>query len=409
MLFQKTLSGLGLLAGLASAAPSLRRRQAPGALNVVYWGQNGGGTIENNDLSAYCTATSDIDVIVLSSLWQWGNGATAMGGSFGQSCVVSSSGEPQNCDALTSAITTCKNVGVKIILSIGGAAAYSSFTTADAASAAGQYVWNAYGGGSGVTRPFGNNIVDGFDLDLEVNAGYNQNFVNFFNTLRSNFASDPNHEYVITGAPQCPIPEPNMGVIIQGVQFDYLWIQFYNNNNYTVPCSLGINGGAPFNYNNWTSFVATTPSKNAKLFVGVPAAPDGANGGPSGAVYYATPSQLAQIVSEVKGDSNFGGIMMWSAGFSDSNVNNGCNYAQEAKTILLTGSPCSSGPVSVSIPPVTTPTSTSSSPGSSQTPPSGSGTVPQWGQCGGNGYTGPTQCVSPYKCVATSEWWSQCE
>lgn len=62
--------------------------------------------------------------------------------------------------------------------------------------------------------------------------------------------------------------EPNMGIIIQGVQFDYLWIQFYNNNNYTVPCSLGINGGAPFNYNNWTSFVETTPSKNAKLFVG---------------------------------------------------------------------------------------------------------------------------------------------
>lgn len=85
MLFQKSLSALGLLAGLASAAPSPRRRQAPGALNVVYWGQNGGGTIENNDLSAYCTATSDIDVIVLSSLWQWGNGATAMGGSFGQS------------------------------------------------------------------------------------------------------------------------------------------------------------------------------------------------------------------------------------------------------------------------------------------------------------------------------------
>lgn len=59
-----------------------------------------------------------------------------------------------------------------------------------------------------------------------------------------------------------------MGIIIQGVIFDYLWIQFYNNNNYTVPCSLGINGGAPFNYNNWTSFVETTPSKNAKLFVG---------------------------------------------------------------------------------------------------------------------------------------------
>lgn len=68
MLFQKTLSCLGLLASLASAAPSLRRRATSGGpLNVVYWGQNGGGTIENNDLSAYCTATSDIDVLVLSS------------------------------------------------------------------------------------------------------------------------------------------------------------------------------------------------------------------------------------------------------------------------------------------------------------------------------------------------------
>lgn len=98
MLFQKTLSCLGLLTSLASAAPSLRRRQSPGALNVVYWGQNGGGTIENNDLSAYCTATSDIDVLVLSSLWQWSNGATAMGGSFGQSvCPLSSPGSRSTC------------------------------------------------------------------------------------------------------------------------------------------------------------------------------------------------------------------------------------------------------------------------------------------------------------------------
>lgn len=49
--------------------------------------------------------------------------------------------------------------------------------------------------------------MDGFDLDLEDDPnGDNQNFINFFNTLRSNFASDPNHKYVITGAPQCPLP-----------------------------------------------------------------------------------------------------------------------------------------------------------------------------------------------------------
>lgn len=159
-----------------------------------------------------------------------------------------------------------------MILSLGGASAFSSFASADAASQAGQYLWNAYGGGSGVTRPLGNNIMDGFDLDIESNPGGNNIFyASLVNTLRSNFASDPAHKYVITGAPQCPIPEPNMGDIISNSQFDYLWIQFYNNNDYAPdPCSLGLPGDAPFNYNNWTSYIANTPSKNAKLFVGVP-------------------------------------------------------------------------------------------------------------------------------------------
>lgn len=62
-------------------------------------------------------------------------------------------------------------------------------------------------------------------------------------------------------------------------------------------------------------------------------------------------------------------------------------------------------------PPTTTPgattgptpvrTTTSSSSG-------GTGTVPQWGQCGGNGWTGGKVCVSPFKCTATNEWYSQC-
>ncbi|KAF9562610.1 endoglucanase II [Agrocybe pediades] len=38
----------------------------------------------------------------------------------------------------------------------------------------------------------------------------------------------------------------------------------------------------------------------------------------------------------------------------------------------------------------------------------GSGTVPQYGQCGGSGYNGPMACVSPYTCVKSNEWYSQC-
>ncbi|KAI0112562.1 family 74 glycoside hydrolase [Nemania sp. FL0031] len=36
------------------------------------------------------------------------------------------------------------------------------------------------------------------------------------------------------------------------------------------------------------------------------------------------------------------------------------------------------------------------------------GTVPQYGQCGGSGYSGPTVCVVPYTCQVQSQYYSQC-
>ncbi|KAI1825400.1 glycoside hydrolase family 18 protein [Xylaria intraflava] len=334
-------TSVALLAGLAAAAPRpIVPRQSTGE-TVIYWGQNGGGTIENNDLSTYCTADSGIDIIVLAFLYSWGNGNDTPSGTIGQSCFISNTGEGQNCDALSSAITTCQSNGIKIILSLGGAAGSYSLASDDEATTIGNYLWNAYGnsGSTDVQRPLGDAYVNGFDFDLESNNG-NEYYPTMISALRSNFGSNSSETYYITGAPQCPIPEPNMGVIIDNAKFDYLWPQFYNNNNYTVPCALPINGNAPFNYDDWVTYTAGTPSADAKLFIGVPAAPLAANGGPAGETYYATPAQLADIVSEYKSHDRFSGIMMWAAGFSDSNVINDCTYAQQAKSILTTGSPC---------------------------------------------------------------------
>jgi chitinase len=306
------LTTLCLLATTISAIPhTLSARQSRGQ-NVVYWGQNGGGTIENNDLSSYCTSTSGIDIIVLAFLYSFGNGNTIPSGTIGQSCYISTSGEGQNCAAVASSIATCQAAGIKIILSLGGASGSYTLTSQAEAQAIGQYLWNSYGnsGDTPVQRPFGNTFVNGFDFDIEVASG-SAYYPYLISTLRSLFASDPAHTYYITGAPQCPLPEPNMGSIIANAQFDYLWVQFYNNNDYAPdPCSLGFNGNAPFNYNSWVSFLDGTPSANAKIFIGVPAAPLASNGAPSGEVYYITPAQLATLVGEYESDSHFGGIMM---------------------------------------------------------------------------------------------------
>lgn len=340
----KIAAGLGLMAGIASAVPhrtfSARANSTSSSQTVVYWGQ---GSNENNDLSSYCTADSGVDVVVLAFLYQFGSGSNIPSGVIGQSCYISTTGEPQLCDDVASSITKCQAAGKKVILSLGGASASYSLTSQEEAEEIGQYLWESYGGSknTSVPHPFGNDTsVDGWDFDIETSTS-SPYFQYMIAKLRSNFASDSSKTYYITGAPQCPIPEPNMGVIIGNSTFDYLWVQFYNNNEYKPdPCSLGFNNGAPFNYNDWVKYLAGTPSKDAKIFVGVPASTLAANGNAGGAEYYITPQQLSSLVSDTKGNSTFGGVMMWDAGFSDSNVINGCTYAQQAHSILTKGSPC---------------------------------------------------------------------
>jgi chitinase len=330
-----TIASLGLLAGASLAAPRRLAARAGGGQNVVYWGQNGGGVVENNDLSTYCTQAAGIDIIVLAFLYQYGNGNKMPSGTIGQSCFISTSGEGQNCDALAAAIDTCKSNGVKVVLSLGGASGSYSLSSQDEAEAIGQNLWDAYGkpssGSNATARPLGSTFVNGWDFDIESNSG-NKYYQYMIARLRSNFAADPGSQYFITGAPQCPIPEPNMNEIITAAQFDYLWVQFYNNPGCSVDGTI--------NYDAWKQNVANTPSANAKIFIGVPASPLGATGTESGAKYYLEPDKLAALVGQHSGDAAFGGVMMWAAGFSDANVNNGCTYAQEAKHILTTGSAC---------------------------------------------------------------------
>ncbi|KAK7057838.1 acetyl xylan esterase [Favolaschia claudopus] len=68
-----------------------------------------------------------------------------------------------------------------------------------------------------------------------------------------------------------------------------------------------------------------------------------------------------------------------------------------------------SGSGTTTVPPTSSsstapPTSTSSS--STGTPTGG--VAQHWDQCGGQGWTGPTVCASPYKCTASNQWYSQC-
>ncbi|KAK0714079.1 glycoside hydrolase superfamily [Lasiosphaeria miniovina] len=57
--------------------------------------------------------------------------------------------------------------------------------------------------------------------------------------------------------------------------------------------------------------------------------------------------------------------------------------------------------------PVTSSSSSSSSKPTSSAPPT-TALAAHWGQCGGNGWTGPTVCESPWTCKFSNAWYSQC-
>jgi chitinase len=188
-----TILSSGLMATVSLAAPTLSRRVSSDTQNVVYWGQNGGNAVENNDLSTYCSSGSGIDIIVLAFLYEYGNGVSTPSGTIGQSCQISTSGEGQQCDELASAISTCQKNGVKVILSWGGAVGAYALSPQQEAETIGQNLWDAYGNTKGsVPRPFGSTFVNGWDFDIESNSG-NQCYQYIIAKLRSNFASVLHH------------------------------------------------------------------------------------------------------------------------------------------------------------------------------------------------------------------------
>ena len=256
-------------------------------------------------------------------------------------------------------------------------------------------VWDMFGpvpSGKTVDRPFGSAVVDGFDFDFE---NPTNNLPAFAQKLRSLMDAAGGKKFYLTAAPQCVFPDAADGAAINAVPFDFLMIQFYNNWCGTSNFQEGSTNQNAFNFDVWDNWAKTTsPNKNIKLLIGIPAAA-GAGGG------YTSGSKLKAAFDWSKRYSSFGGAMMWD--MSQLYSNNG--FLGEVVSDLQGGP-------TTTIPPgggTTSTTSTTSTATATNTPPPTGPLVPQWGQCGGDGYSGSTQCQPPFKCVYGGQWWSSCQ
>ena len=148
-----------------------------------------------------------------------------------------------SCPAIATAIPACQGkYGKTVLLSLGDGHADRTYqlTGAAAGVAFADMVWQMFGPrveanvARGVPRPFdlpGKNgavELDRFDFDIETAPTDNSDgYVAMIKRLRALFATTKSpRKYLITGSPQCVVPDANMGAIIARARFDALFVQY---------------------------------------------------------------------------------------------------------------------------------------------------------------------------------------
>lgn len=269
---------------------------------------------------------------------------------------------------------------------------------------------------SGVNRPFGSAVVDGFDFDFETPV--TSNLAYFAGELRSLMDANTSKTYYLSAAPQCVYPDAADKDMLNGgsdggpISFDFIQVQFYNNycgvNSYVAGATTQNN----YNFDTWDTWAKTVSANpDVKILMvsmfensqilnrtdmpcpqGIPA-----NSGAAGSGYI-TGSSLDAVIEYSETFSSFGGIMMWdmsqlyaNTGYlADVALDLGSGATSPVVTPpVVTVTVCPpSVPVTTSLPPNTATTLTTLTTSITTTTAPASPTavrVQQWGQCGGIG------------------------
>ncbi|RYP77207.1 hypothetical protein DL771_001256 [Monosporascus sp. 5C6A] len=331
---------------------------------VLYYGQGP----NQKRLSQYC-ADPSIDVIILSFVHLFPQQANGYPGiDFGNQCWAETYAGPgyggQNkptnnrllkCPNLQRDLYTCRQTSTKkILLSLGGGTtAYQLRGAVDGENFAKQ-LWYMFGPRQsswvkqGLPRPFdyaGSGAgfsVDGFDLDIEHpptdgSAGYRA----LATKLRSLYAAAPGTFY-LTASPQCVVPDASMADALRATTFDMVFVQFYNtaqcsarrwadaNPNYVPGRAFSTAG---FTYDAWTTFLAGTYSREARVYLALPGSAKAAS-----SWFELTVRQAANLANAYYCRSNFGGVAIWEATYASENLASGKNFYQNLKAALNTAS-----------------------------------------------------------------------
>ncbi|RCI02166.1 Chitinase 1 [Rhizopus stolonifer] len=306
---------------------------------VDYWGQNSYGAANGNDPSGwqqplrfYCEddAVDVLPIAFLTTFFGVGGEPQINLANYCNSAdnATFPGSNLANCQNISPDIKYCQSKGKLITLSLGGATGGVGFQSDAQASAFADTLWNLFFGGNSNTRPFGDAVLDGVDLDIE--GGGPNHYVTFLKKLDSYFSAS-DKKYYVTAAPQCVYPDANLQLTLNNYPFDAVYVQFYNN-----PCGLqNFNSPNQWNFGIWDIWARTiSPNPNVKVLIGAPASTSAAGGG------YVPADTLIDIARKTRDRfPSFGGVMLWDA--SQAYKNGRIDAA--VKNALQSGKRCDGG------------------------------------------------------------------
>lgn len=245
---------------------------------AAYWGQ---GPYQES-LGTYCEQ-NNMDIVLLSFLNDFS--VSRIGYNFGNACNPGS-----QCKQIAEDINKCQELGVKVLLSIGGSYGNYLITSDFQAKIMAQSFYSMFGPTGHV---FPGAQLDGIDLDIEQNSDYS--YVTFIKETKRLFGKD----FLVSAAPQCVFPDEHIGDALQYADIDIAFIQFYNNY-----CNLD---KKEYNFEIWVNATQHIfKNKQMKLYIGIPGSVDGASTG-----YVPLSTVSYKSIQAATSSNSFGGIMTW--------------------------------------------------------------------------------------------------
>ncbi|KAK6233504.1 hypothetical protein QUC31_005910 [Theobroma cacao] len=250
----------------------------------TYWGQN----LYEGTLKEACD-TGIYEIINIAFLNVFGGGQTPSMNLAGHCDPPSGT-----CVIFGEQIRYCQGLGIKVLLSLGGAIGNYYLTSKDDAQSVADYLWETFLQGRTSPGPLGDATLDGIDFDIEGAS-------NLYYDDLARFLKEKSESVYLAAAPQCIFPDYHLGAAIDTGLFDTVWVQFYNN----PPCQYHDGNADDLlrSWNQWDTSINVT-----HLFMGLPASDDAA---PSGG-HIPADKLKSDVLPVIKKSAKYGGIMLWN-------------------------------------------------------------------------------------------------